>query len=176
MALLEMAARMVIGNMVIGKRVAHASRKESGYTYLAVVFLVAIMGVMLAAGAQVWQQAAQREKERELLFIGNEFRKAIGQYYQRSPGTVKKFPNTLDDLLKDERQLATQRYLRKIYRDPFTGNTEWGLLQVAGSGIAGVYSLSQAAPLKSSNFRLADVAFEGADKYSDWQFVYAAPK
>ena len=163
--------------MVIGKEVAHASRRESGYTYLAVVFLVAIMGVMLAAGAQVWQQAAQREKERELLFIGNEFRKAIGQYYQRPPmGQVKKFPDTLDDLLKDKRQPTTQRYLRKVYRDPFTGNTEWGLLRVAGSGIAGVYSLSEAAPLKSSNFRLADVAFEGAVKYSDWQFVYAGPK
>ena len=160
---------------VIGNSVLHVSRAESGYTYLAVVFLVAIMGVMLAAGAQVWQQAAQREKERELLFIGNEFRKAIGQYYQLSPGAVKKFPNKLDDLLRDERQLATQRYLRKIYRDPFTGNTAWGLLQ-AGSGITGVYSLSQAAPLKSSNFRLVDVAFEGAVKYSDWQFVYAPTK
>ena len=150
--------------------------RQRGYTYLMVLFMIAIMGVMLAAGAQVWHQAAQREKERELLFVGNQFRQAIGQYYLRSPGTAKKFPDELSDLLKDERQLATQRYLRKIYRDPITGEAEWGLVQVAGSGIAGVYSLSQEEPLKSSNFRLADEAFEGAAKYSDWKFVYTLPK
>ena len=149
---------------------------ERGYTYLMVLFMIAIMGVMLAAGAQVWHQAAQRERERELLFIGNQFRQAIGQYYLRSPGSVKNYPNALDDLLKDGRQLATQRYLRKIYRDPITGEAEWGLVQVAGSGITGVYSLSQEEPLKSSNFRLADAALDGAAKYSDWKFVYTSPK
>ena len=150
--------------------------KERGYTYLMVLFMIAIMGVMLAAGSQVWYQAAQREKERDLLFIGNQFRQAIGQYYLRSPGSVKKYPDALEDLLKDGRQLATQRYLRKIYRDPITGEAEWGLVQVAGSGITGVYSLSQDAPIKSSNFRLADAAFEGSAKYSDWKFVYTLPK
>ena len=149
---------------------------QRGYTYLMVLFLIAIMGVMLAAGARVWHQAAQRERERQLLFIGNQFRQAIGQYYLRSPGSVKKYPNALDDLLKDSRQLATQRYLRKIFRDPITGEAEWGLVQVAGSGITGVYSLSQDVPIKSSNFRLADAAFEGAAKYSDWKFVYTLPK
>ena len=141
-----------------------------------VLFMIAIMGVMLAAGAQVWHQAAQREKERELLFVGNQFRQAVGQYYQRTPGTEKKYPVTLESMLKDERQLATQRYLRKIFHDPITGGTDWGLVQVAGSGITGVYSLSQEAPLKSSNFRSADGAFEGAAKYSDWKFVYTLPK
>lgn len=141
-----------------------------------VLFIIAIMGVMLAAGAQVWHQAAQREREEELLFVGNQFRQAIGQYYQRTSGTVKKFPATLESLLKDERQLATQRYLRKIFHDPIAGGGEWGLVQTAGSGITGVYSLSQETPLKSSNFRLADGAFEGAAKYSDWKFVYTLPK
>ena len=150
--------------------------KERGYTYLMVLFMIAIMGVMLAAGSQVWYQAAQREKERDLLFIGNQFRQAIGQYYLRSPGSVKKYPDALEDLLKDGRQLATQRYLRKIYRDPITGEAEWGLVQVAGSGITGVYSLSQEEPLKSSNFRLDDAALDGAAKYSDWKFVYTSPK
>lgn len=159
-------------NMPIGNRKVRCFSRSGGYTYLMVLLVIAIMGVMLAAGAQVWHQAAQRERERELLFVGNQFRQAIGQYYQRSPGSVKKYPNALDDLLKDERQLATQRYLRKIYRDPITGEADWGLVQMAGSGIAGVYSLSQEEPLKISNFRLVDGTFEGATKYSEWQFVY----
>ena len=150
--------------------------QQHGFTYLTILFVVALLSGGLALLGDVWHTTSQREKEAELLFIGNQFRQAIGQYYLRSPGSVKKYPNALDDLLKDSRQLATQRYLRKIFRDPITGEAEWGLVQVAGSGITGVYSLSQDVPIKSSNFRLADAAFEGAAKYSDWKFVYTLPK
>ena len=75
------------------------------------------------------------------------------------------------DLLKDERQAATLRHLRKIYRDPMTGKAEWALVIVNG-GITGIYSKSQETPLKSSNFRLADKKFEESKNYSDWKFVY----
>ena len=145
---------------------------QSGFTYLAVLILVAVMGAVWAAIGVVWSTAQQREKELELLFVGNQFRQAIGQYYERSPGGVKKYPTALQDLLKDGRQLGTQRYLRKIFMDPMTSSANWGLVQTAGSGIIGVYSLSEAAPLKTSNFRVADSTFEGSAKYSAWQFIY----
>ena len=145
---------------------------QAGFTYLAALFLILVMGVVLAAIGQVWSTAQQRENERELLFVGDQFRKAIGQYYIKSTGAEKKFPTELKDLLKDNRQLATQRYLRKIYVDPMTRSKEWGLIQPAGSGITGVYSLSQEAPLKSANFTLDDQAFEDSETYGDWKFVY----
>ncbi|MDO8414333.1 MAG: type II secretion system protein [Gallionellaceae bacterium] len=145
---------------------------QSGFTYLAVLILVAVMGAVWAALGVVWSTAQQREKERELLFVGDQFRKAIGQYYERSPGGAKKYPTALKDLLKDERQLGTQRYLRKIFIDPMTQSNNWGLVQTAGSGIVGVYSLSEEAPLKTSNFSSADSTFEGSAKYSAWQFIY----
>lgn len=144
---------------------------QAGFTYLAALFLIVVMGVVLAAIGKMWGTAQQREKERELLFVGNQFRQAIGLYYQRSPGGQKTFPLKLEDLLLDSRQPGVQRYLRKIYRDPMTGQAEWAVF-VVNDRITGVYSMSQETPLKSSNFRLADKKFEGAEKYGDWKFVY----
>ena len=144
---------------------------QGGFTYLAALFLIVVMGVMLGAVGKIWSTAQQREKERELLFVGNQFRQAIGRYYNQSPGGVKVFPQSLDDLMRDPRQLGMQRYLRKIYRDPMTGQAEWAVFMV-NDRLTGVYSLSQDTPLKSGNFRLADKTFEAAEKYSDWKFVY----
>jgi hypothetical protein len=41
-----------------------------------------------------------------------------------------------------------QRYLRRIYRDPMTSKTEWGLVQSVDGRIMGVHSLSKDKPLK----------------------------
>ena len=67
-----------------------------------------------------------------------------------------------------------RRYLRKIYRDPITGVAEWGLVKPDGNSIVGVYSLSDAEPLKQSGFSLADQSFEAKKKYSEWVFVSKA--
>ena len=147
--------------------------RQRGFTYLAVLFLVAIMGAVLAATATVWHTLAQRDKERELLYIGHEFRSAIGLYYERTPGTAKQFPKKLEDLLEDKRQTNLARYLRKRYLDPLTASKEWGLVVGPGETIMGVYSLSQATPIKTGNFEEADKNFEGANSYQDWKFVYA---
>ena len=148
--------------------------RQSGFTYLGVLLLVAIMGAVLAATATVWHTLAQRDKERELLYIGHEFRAAIGLYYERTPGAAKQFPKKLEDLLEDKRQTNLARYLRKRYIDPLTASKEWGLVPGPGATIMGVYSLSQAVPVKSGNFEDADKDFDGASSYQDWKFVYTA--
>ena len=145
--------------------------RQVGFTYLAALFLILIMGVMLGAVGKIWSTAQQRENERELLFVGAQFREAIGKYYQGATGAEKAFPERLDDLLQDPRHVAVRRHLRKIYRDPMTGTTQWGLV-VQNGRIAGVYSLSQLEPLKTGNFDKEDQAFENAKDFSDWKFVY----
>ena len=149
--------------------------KQSGFTYLAILFAIAIAGVVLAATGINWSQAAQREKERELLFVGNQFRQAIALYYEKSPNGVKRYPRTLNDLLKDDRQIVTSRYLRKIYLDPMSWKADWGFEVAPDGGVMGVHSLSDAAPLKTANFDYANQAFDGATKYSDWIFDYSPP-
>jgi len=124
----------------------------------------------LALIGEVWHTAAVRERETELLHVGNEYRKAIERYYLAGP---RQYPRSLADLLKDNRQPGTVRHLRRIYVDPITGKDDWGLVKAADGGIAGVHSLSQDAPLKSGGFAVRDAAFEGKAKYADWQFIYA---
>lgn len=143
--------------------------------YLAMLFAVATAGAMLAAGSVVWHQEAQRARERELLFIGKEFRNAIGLYYERSPGAIKRYPEKIEDLLRDDRHLSMQRYLRRIYRDPMTGKAGWGFIRAPGGGIMGIYSLSEAKPIKMGGFEEPERDFEGKLRYDDWKFVYVPP-
>ena len=144
-------------------------RREAGFTYLGVILLVAALGAGLAATAQVWSHARQRDKEMELLWIGNQFRQAIGVYYQRTPGAVKRYPERLEDLLEDRRYASVQRYLRRVYRDPMTGSSEWGVVQAPEGGIAGVHSLSERRVIKQLAVELDSAA--GAT-YRDLRFVY----
>ena len=146
--------------------------RQRGFTYLLVLFFVALMGAVLAATGTVWHTVAKREKEAELLFVGEQFRRAIGMYYERSPGTAKQFPLRLEDLLKDDRFPTTQRYLRKIFVDPVTGTPEWGLVKL-GDRIVGVHSLSADMPLKSSGFQKNAADFGTAARYQDWVFAYS---
>jgi type II secretory pathway pseudopilin PulG len=133
--------------------------------------MVAIMAGGLALVGEVWSTSNAREREAELLHVGNEYRKAIERYYLLGP--QRQYPKSLADLLKDPRQPGTVRYLRKLYPDPITGKEEWGLVKSADGGFAGVHSLSEAAPLKNAGFAVRDAAFEGKSKYSEWQFVFA---
>ena len=158
-----------------GDSMAVLPGKQSGFTYLAVLFAVAIAGVALAAVGIDWSQSAQREKERQLLFVGSQFRQAIALYYEKSPGGAKRYPRSLSDLLKDDRQIVTSRYLRNIYIDPMTNKADWGIEVAPDGGVMGVHSLSDAAPIKTARFDYADQAFEGATKYSDWVFDYTPP-
>ncbi len=155
----------------IGVCLRHALR-ESGFTYLALLAVVAVMGVALAAAGEVWHTALKREKERELLFVGDQFRRAFNLYDRQTPGNARRYPVSLDELLKDPRYPGVQRYLRKIYVDPVTGSSEWGLIKGPNGEIFGVHSLSEDEPLKKSGFSLADSRFEGRTKYSDWVFMY----
>jgi type II secretory pathway pseudopilin PulG len=145
--------------------------RARGFTYLTALFIVAILAGGLALAGTWWEQIAQREREAELLFIGHQYRRAIGLYYDSTPGAVKRYPQSLEDLLKDPRQPATQRYLRKLYPDPL-GGKQWGVVKGSDGGVAGVYSLSEEKPIKVAGFRVRDAAFEGAQKYADWKFMH----
>lgn len=146
-----------------------------GFSYIGLLLLIAIMNITLAMTASLWSFDLQREKERELLFAGNQFRQAIGLYYEQSPGTVKRYPRQLDALIRDDRYLTVQRYLRQIYRDPMTGETDWQLVPAPDGGIMGVYSNSDKSAIKTGNFSHVDRMFAGKTKYAEWMFVYLPP-
>ena len=152
--------------MPIGKRI-----RQAGFTYMGVMMLIAIAGIGMAGVGIVWQQNAQRENEIELLFIGDEYRKAIGSYYESSPSAAKQFPQSLDDLLLDKRLPNTKRHLRKLYADPMTRNTQWGLIKQQAQ-ITGIYSVSKLTPIKKFGFANQYESFSTALEYNEWKFNY----
>ena len=75
-------------------------------------------------------------------------------------------PRRLEDLLEDRRTGELQRHLKRIWPDPITGRSEWGLVR-EGDGITGVHSLSKARPLNGP---------EGVLRYEQWTFVLGQPQ
>ncbi len=129
---------------------------QRGFTYLGVLVAVAILGLGLAAAAEVWVTTARRQKVEELQWIGRQFVAAIGSYYTATPGLGKAFPARLEDLLEDRRYVTTRRHLRTIYRNPFTGQADWEPIKSPAGGIAGVRVTAPSGVARAT-----------------WEFVYA---
>jgi type II secretory pathway pseudopilin PulG len=146
---------------------------DGGFTYIGLLLAVAIMAAGLAAIGEVASTAAKRDKEAELLFIGDQFAQAIAQYAATSPG-AQQYPPSLEDLLADKRYPNVRRHLRRIYSDPMTGRSDWVLVRGPNGGIVGLHSQSTARPLKTANFPKNYESFDGATSYAAWQFVPAA--
>src|SRR5437763_602967 len=145
---------------------------QRGFTYLGVLLVVALMGFGLAAFGVLYSHASQREKERELLFVGEQFTNAIASYYNKSPG-AKVYPKKMDDLLEDKRFPMPQHHLRRVYNDPMTGKADWALVEAPGGGFMGVHSVSEQTPIKSGSFSAKNAAFEDAENYTKWMFTYS---
>lgn len=118
------------------------STSQRGFSYLLLLFAVAALGIASAGSALMWSTLAQTERERELLFIGGEFSRALQRYFDASPAEPKRYPATLQDLLEDKRQPTPLRHLRKLYFDPMTRSQDWGLV-ISGGQIRAVYSKSE---------------------------------
>jgi type II secretory pathway pseudopilin PulG len=133
--------------------------------------MVALMGIGAAAIGPIWAEESRRDQESDLLRVGTLYAEAIGRYYKASPGSVKRFPPTLDALLEDTRFVGTVRHLRALYADPLGPGQSWGLVRAADGGIRGVYSQSEAVPLRKVPIELGSVTLPAAARYSDWQFI-----
>lgn len=141
--------------------------RTGGFTYLMLLWWVALSGLMLAALAQSWMLDARRAREAELVWRGEQFRLAIEAYASVPVGEGQsQLPRRLEDLLEDRRSGELQRHLKRIWPDPITGSTEWGLVR-EGDGITGVHSLSVARPLNAP---------EGVQRYEQWTFVLGQPQ
>ena len=143
------------------------SGRQAGYTYLLVLFLVAGLGLLAAQVGVVWQQAMQRERETELLAVGVEMAQALASYKRVGPQI---YPAKLIDLVEDKRFPNPVRHLRRVYRDPFTGQARWGQV-VQGGQIVGIYSLAPGEPIRSSGLppELGE-AREAVRSYAEWVF------
>jgi type II secretory pathway pseudopilin PulG len=97
----------------------------------ALLVAMAVMAVLMSAALPVWRHEAQREKEEELIFRGQQYIRALRLYQTRTPGAM---PTTVD-------MLVTGHFLRKKYKDPITGD-DFEL--IGAGGVPGQTSPGQA--------------------------------
>jgi len=143
------------------------SRSESGFTYIAALVMVVVMGIMLGAIGQSMSVIMKREREKELIFRGLQYRDAIERWSKKGMMPLL----DLDHLLKDPRSASGDHYLRQLYKDPVTGK-EWEILKEPQLGIYGVACTSDVEPFKKGNFPDVIKSFEEKKKYSEWEFVF----
>ncbi len=114
-----------------GRRVASAPRdsmrsREGGYALLFVLFLLAVLGVMLAKALPQIAMQSQRVREERLIYRGEQYKRAIQLYFRKH----KKYPSSIDDL----EETNGERFLRRRYKDPITGKDEWRLVHMGSDG------------------------------------------
>lgn len=145
--------------------------QQRGFTFIGLMIIIAISGILLAAVGTVWQQDVQRDREKDLLYYGDVYRRAITQYYDQTPSGIKQFPKKLTDLVTDRRFPNSRHHIRALYPNPITEDGSWQLIRVAGR-IQGVTTDSDKVPIKKNGFPTRYAAFEQSQTYADWRFVY----
>jgi len=149
---------------------------QAGFTYVGVLIAVTILGLALSAVGQMWSVQAKRERERELLFVGEQFRAAIVGYAATTPPGKPRYPRSLDELVEDRRGIIVRRHLRQVYPDPFTGLPDWETVLAPDGGIVAVHSRHDGLPMKIGNFPPPFAKFEDAKTYRDWVFGAPPPR
>jgi type II secretory pathway pseudopilin PulG len=148
----------------------------AGFTYIGLLILLAIISIGATATVQLGAITQRRSAEDELLHIGRTFRAALASYQNSTPGGMPRLPKEMTDLTKDPRQPVLRRHLRHIPVDPITGKAEWGVVRTPDGFVEAIHSLSEARPIKIANFEPDFAAFEGSQKYSEWEFGRLSPK
>ena len=149
-------------------------RREGGFTYLGLIILVMVIGLVGAATLKIDSLLRRARAEQELLDIGAAFGEALRTYAEATPKGQPAQPPSLKELLKDPRFPGVRRHLRKIFVDPLTGKAEWGIVWANPGdrrGVLAVYSLSKAKPLKQGHFDARFSGFENKEHFSDWKFA-----
>ena len=88
---------------------------KNGYALITAIIAINIFAVFSLMAASMWQREIGRENEKELIFRGNQYVKAIENYRKKYPNT---FPKDIDLLVKE-------KFIRKMYKDPVNETGEW---------------------------------------------------
>jgi type II secretory pathway pseudopilin PulG len=100
---------------------SRSKSSESGYVLLALMLAFTLMLIALAASTPRLGQQIKREKEEELIHRGKDYATAVKRYVHKNGG---RFPLSIEQL-EDTNHV---RFLRKRYKDPMTGESDWRLV------------------------------------------------
>ena len=142
---------------------------------MALLAVMAVVAIGLSIAGPGWSAQWHRERERELLRVGALYERALADYHENAPGSLKAYPASLDELLLDRRFVGVRRHMRQLYPDPLDPSRAWGLVRDDGGGITGIYSQSQDATVASGPVNLGDFVLPPARRYCDWKFSPVHP-
>jgi general secretion pathway protein G len=151
-------------------------RSERGFSFIEVVVVVTILGIMAAAAMPLARVASQRQKEAELRRSLREMRSSIDKFKdavdsgliattELKPGS-EGYPPDLETLVEgvpaaNDASGRKLKYLRRIPIDPMTGE-KWGLRAYqdkpdstswGGQNVFDVYTTSGATALDGTKYK-----------------------
>jgi type II secretory pathway pseudopilin PulG len=98
--------------------------RDEGYAMAGLIIGISVMAIVMTAAMPVWKHQAQREKEEELVFRGEQYVHAIGLFQRKYANA---YPPNINLLVE-------QKFLRKKYKDPITGEDFVPLTQASQQG------------------------------------------
>ena len=118
--------------MIKRRLIRHTSlTDERGYALVALLVVMSLMALFALAAAPQVRQQAQREREKEAIFRGEQVAGAIRLYYQyRGNQGVNSLPTSMEQLLEGiPRGTKKLQILRsEAARDPLSSSGEWRLV------------------------------------------------
>ena len=168
-------------------------RSQSGYALLTVIFILAVIALSLSVAMPSAWTRGRREMELELIFRGEQYKRAIGLFYRKH----NRFPMKIEELLRTN----DRSYLRKEWLDPMTPDGKWRLIRLGpggrkigsvdspkapdplgrgkrrssvgsrsggSTGLGGYPIIGVASRSRERSFRV----YEDADTYYGWEFIY----
>jgi type II secretory pathway pseudopilin PulG len=135
---------------------------SAGYAMAALLVALGVMSVAATIAMPVWHQAARREKEAELIFRGEQYVRAISLFQRRTgPGALP----------PDVEFLVENRFLRKAYRDPMTGEAFQVVRQDAAPGPARAGAPPGMIGVVSTSAERSIRLYGDRNTYNEWLFV-----
>jgi hypothetical protein len=102
------------------------ARRDAGFTLAGLICVLSAAAITASVMVPLRAMESKREMEKELIFRGEEYVRAIQKYQRKYPGI---YPAAVEDLLSRD----GFRFLRKQYKDPITGE-DFRLINVNGDG------------------------------------------
>jgi type II secretory pathway pseudopilin PulG len=112
---------------------------DAGYALVSLLVFMSLLALFALTAAPQVQQQAQREREKETIFRGQQVADAIGSYYRfKGAQGVNSLPTSIDQLLEGiPRGTKKVQILRaEAAHDPLSSSGEWRLINPTSQDFA----------------------------------------